>query len=367
MAPSMKTEGTIFGPGWPSGGAKITIEADENGIRHTTPDDLHGLHSLRAWSAVRLRTGGWDGRQLQLEWGEGDALCAIHITDAAAVPALKALARGRATTAKPAADQRTRRWSVALILITLGLPLALLAGLVLGHERITDWALTWISPEQEAKLGAVLFDQYRSQLKLVDGPPAQMVREIGARLTAGSAYPYQFHVAEDKTVNAFAMPGGVIVMHTGLMQLAENAEEVAGVLAHEVQHVEKRHSLKGMAKSLGLTAMLQLLVGDLGGLASLGGDLLQLKFSRDHEAEADREGVKALVAARIRPSGMRDFFGRMAGQEGMSLDFLSTHPASSTRSAELDKGLQALPAETTAFAPLPYDYAAVKAALTANR
>jgi Zn-dependent protease with chaperone function len=360
MTPGVKTEASIFGPGWPSGGAKLTIEAGESGIRHTTPD---GLHDLRAWSAVRLRAGGWDGRQLQIEWGEGDSLCSLHITDAAAVPVLKALARGRSAPAKPVGDARTRRWSVALIFLLLGLPVLLLAGLVLGHERIAGWAVTWVSPAQEAKLGEVIFDQYRSQLKLVDGPPAQMVREIGARLTAGSAYPYQFHVAEDRSVNAFAMPGGVIVVHTGLMQLAESAEEVAGVLAHEVQHVELRHSLKGMAKSLGLTALMQLLVGDLGGLASMGGELLQLKFSRDHEAEADREGVKALLAARIRPSGMRDFFGRMAGQEGMRLDFLSTHPASTSRSAELDKLLQALPAEAATFAPLPYDYAAVKAAL----
>ena len=70
-----------------------------------------------------------------------------------------------------------------------------------------------------------------------------MVNEIGAKLTQGSVYRYQFHVAVDKSVNAYAMPGGYIVVHTGLLALADNADEVAGVLAHEVSHVEKRHKI----------------------------------------------------------------------------------------------------------------------------
>ena len=81
-----------------------------------------------------------------------------------------------------------------------------------------------------------------------------------------------------------------MVVHTGLIQLAESPEELAGVLAHEVQHVEQRHSLLAMAQSLGLAGprwacitVLSLLVGDTSGLASLGGDLLKLKFSRNHE------------------------------------------------------------------------------------
>ena len=135
------------------------------------------------------------------------------------------------------------------------------------------------------------------------------------------------------------------------------------MLAHEVQHVELRHSLKGMAKSLGLSALLQLFLGDLGSVASLGGDLLQLKFSRDHEAEADREGLKALVQAQIRPQGMRDFFGRMAEQEKLNLGFLSTHPSSAARMAELDRQLKSLPPDALQVPVLAIDFAAIKAGL----
>ena len=75
--------------------------------------------------------------------------------------------------------------------------------------------------------------------------------------------PLNITLLNSREVNAFALPGGIVVVHTGLIQLAQTPEELAGVLAHEVQHVELRHSLKGMAKSLGLSALLQLFLGDL--------------------------------------------------------------------------------------------------------
>ena len=103
--------------------------------------------------------------------------------------------------------------------------------------------------------------------------------------------------------------------------------------------------------------------GDLGGLVSLGQDLIGLKFSRQHESEADAEGLKALVAAGIAAAGMRDFFRKMGEKESLNLGWLSSHPASEDRFAALDRALQALPAAALQAAPLAYDYAAIKAAL----
>lgn len=357
----MKTEGQIFGPGRPAGGARVALEASAAGLRIAASD---GMQTLRPWSGMQMRVGGWDGKQLQLEWQEEGATVSLTVGDAAAVKAIQAYAKGKAVAGAPTGDRRGRRLGLALIFLSVGLPLLLLFGLVAGHERLAEWAVTWVTPEQEMKFGEAAFTRYRMGLKLQDeGPAALMVRDIGTRLTRGSAYRYQFHVAEEKAVNAFALPGGIVVVHTGLIQLAQTPEELAGVLAHEVQHVELRHSLKGMAKSLGLSALLQLFLGDLGSVASLGGDLLQLKFSRDHEAEADREGLKALLQAQIRPQGMRDFFGRMAEQEKLNLGFLSTHPSSAARMAELDRQLQALPPAALQAPALAIDFAAIKAAL----
>ena len=360
----MRLKAQVFGPGFPSAGALLEFEADDKGIRLATADINDGAPR---WSAIELRKSGWDGKQLRLEWKGRAGLYSLLPAEANAGEVLRKLSAGRAQAVATRPDVATRAWVHTLLWGSLVLPLLLIGVVAWQHERIAAWAVGQISVEQEAKLGELLFAQHKLQLKLVEGPAQEMVREIGGRLTSGARHKYRFFVAEDRSVNAFAMPGGYVVMHTGLMQLAETPEEVAGVLAHEVQHVEQRHSLRGMAQSLGLYAALTLLAGDLSGIASLGSDLLKLKFSRDHETEADREGLKTLVAAKINPTGMRDFFGRMAAQSKLDLGILSTHPASSERMADLDQRIKELPEDAKAApslaAALGIDYAAIKASL----
>ena len=364
----MRAKAQIFGPGFPSTGASVEFEATDAGLRLQTQDLNDG--SPR-WSAIELSKTGWDGTQLRLEWKGSAGAYSLMSGDAQLAAAILILAAGKSElrTARP--DSATRAWSTALIWISVVLPLLVLGGIVWQHQRIAAWAVEQISVEQETKLGEIIFSQHKAGLKLVEGESLTMVREIGEKLTKDSLYKFQFFVTEDKSVNAFAMPGGFVVMHTGLLQLAATPEEVAGVLAHEVQHVEQRHSLRSIAQSLGLklglTAALSLLIGDMSGLASLGGDLLQLKFSRDHETEADREGLRVLVAAKINPAGMRDFFGKMAAQSKLDLGFLSTHPSSDERMADIDRLIKALPIDARQAPPLPYDYAAIKASLAQRK
>lgn len=358
MSQPLRAKAQIYGPGFPSAGAQIDFEANATGLRVQTADINDGAPR---WSAVDLAKGGWDGTQLRMEWKGVAGTYSLATGDAQVIAAIRRLASGKSElrTSKP--DGATRAWTHGLIWASLVLPLLLVVALVWQHQRIAAWAVDLVSVEQEAKLGEIIFSQHEAGLKLVEGEALSMVRDIGGKLTRDSRHKFQFFVADDKSVNAFAMPGGYVVVHTGLLQLADNAEEVAGVLAHEVQHVEQRHSLRGIAQSLGLSAALGLLLGDLGGLASLGGDLLKLKFSRDHETEADREGLKALVAAKINPAGMRDFFGKMAAQSKLDLGFLSTHPASEERMADMDRMIKALPEDALKAPPLAFDYAAIKA------
>lgn len=357
--------GQAFGPGFATTGAKIEFDASDYGIRLVTAEFDDGNPP---WTEVALHRTGWDGAQVRLEWQGKAGRYALMLPDAAVVAAVHALLparapKGGATLKAARTDGATRAWSHAMIWLLFVLPVLAVLALIWQHDRIAGWAVAQIPIEQERKLGQFVFAQQKAKLKLVEGKPAEMVREIGAKLTRGSLYKYEFHVADDKVVNTYAMPGGFVVMHSGLLALASSAEEVAGVLAHEVMHVEKRHSLKGMAKSLGIAASISLVFGDLGGLASLGGDLIGLKFSRDHETEADREGLKALVAAGLGPQGMATFFRKMAAQEKLDLGFLSTHPPSEERFAEIDAALKALPEAARNVPALPYDYQAVRALL----
>ena len=358
-----RLSGQAFGPGFATTGGKTEFDLSDYGLRLVTPDDFDGAPP---WSDITLTRGGWDGSQLSLGWSGRAGRYTLTLTHKEAISAVTALAKhakGVAPVKRTKADGATRVWVHALLWLTFVLPAAVLVAVLWQHDRIAAWAVSHIPPEQERKLGEMVFAQQKAKLKLVEGKPLDMVREIGAKLTNGSPYQYEFYVADDKVVNAYAMPGGFVVMHSGLLNLAGSAEEVAGVLAHEVMHVEKRHSLKAMAKSLGLMATVSLVLGDLGGLASLGSDLLGLKFSRDHETEADREGLKSLVGAGLRPDGMATFFRKMAAQEKLDLGFLSTHPGSEERFAAIDAAIKALPETARNAPPMPLDYAAIKALL----
>ena len=352
--------GTAFGPGFSTAGSAVEFDITDYGLNLVTAESFDGTPP---WSEVSLTRQGFNAAQLLLEWPGKSGRYAISVTDAAAIQRITA-ARGPAAPVRPArADAATRAWVHGVVWATLVLPALLFAALLWQHDRIAGWAVARVPVAEERRLGEIFFERTKSRLKLVEGPATQMVREIGGRLTQGSAYTYEFYVAQDKSVNAFAMPGGFVVVHSGLLALASTPEEVAGVLAHEVRHVESRHSLRALVKSAGLSLTLSLIFGDTGGLVGLADHLLDLKFSRDHETQADRDGLAALVRANIRPQGMRDFFRKMSAQEKLDLGWLSSHPASAERFERMDAALTQLPAAALQAAPLAYDYAAIKAGL----
>ena len=188
-------------------------------------------------------------------------------------------------------------------------------------------------------------------------------------------YRFHFHIAEDECINAFALPGGPVVIHSGLVLRADAAEEVVGVLAHEIAHVTRRHTLRQVVSTLGLFTLVQALFGDLTGVAAVltegGAELLTLGFSRDFEREADDEGWRYLVAAGIDPRGMIGFFEKLRQEkeqrDGLGgapayLGFLSTHPTTPERIARLTRKLEGIPAGTR-FQPMDVDFRAFQEAL----
>ena len=141
-------------------------------------------------------------------------------------------------------------------------------------------------------------------------------------------------IDNDEVLNAFCVPGGKMYFYTGIIKYLENEAQFAGVMAHEMAHADKRHSTNTMTKSYGFTVLLNALLGDdpsvLAGIAAdLALGLGELKFSRDHEYEADEFAVKYTNDASGEndyfPKGIADFFIKM-GTQTTSLEFLSTHP-----------------------------------------
>ncbi len=184
-------------------------------------------------------------------------------------------------------------------------------------------------------------------------------------------YDLKIYIWPGNTVNALALPGGPIVVFQGLLNQAESPEELAGVIAHEIQHVLLRHSTRGILRNLAQNMFLTLLIGDVNavmeGMASLAGELETLGLSRDMEAEADRKGMELILAANIDPHGMIRIFEKLTQEESSQeggirektvteekgiefFSYFSTHPSSQNRLTKLEKQMK--PYENRTWRPL---------------
>lgn len=211
----------------------------------------------------------------------------------------------------------------------------------------------------DEKIGTMAFNSMEVGRKLeANHPASQLVQQIVDKLKPHAKLPdmkFKVAVVEGTEVNAFALPGGQIVVYTGLIKEAKSAEQIAGVLAHEMAHATLRHGVERVGQSLGVVAAIQLLVGDVGGLLALGAQVAQTSiltsYSRTAETEADLEGVRMLHAAGIDPQAMADFFAMLKEKMGDLPDavaWISTHPQHETRVENIQKHQKTLP-------PVPYE------------
>lgn len=162
---------------------------------------------------------------------------------------------------------------------------------------------------------------------------------------AGWRHDLHVHIANISIANAFALPGGHIVVFRGLIDRADTGDEVAGVLAHEIGHVVHRHAMQQVLRELGLSLFGQLLTGGATGnvntsMIGYGTTVWQLSYSRDAESDADAFAVQVLRKAGLRNDGLKQFFESLDDDDDdedrpSSLQWLSTHPATADRIAAM--------------------------------
>jgi predicted Zn-dependent protease len=176
---------------------------------------------------------------------------------------------------------------------------------------------------------------------------------------------FQVRVVDDPQPNAFALPGGQMVVYTGLLELARSADQVAGVLAHEMAHATLRHGLMRIGQSMGVIAAVQLLMGDAAGLVALGAQLAQqsvlTSYSRVAEREADLEGARMLHEAGIDPEAMSEFFLLIHQERGDTPKiptWISTHPGDEDRAESIRRFKATLPPKT--YKPMEVDYESIR-------
>jgi beta-barrel assembly-enhancing protease len=234
--------------------------------------------------------------------------------------------------------------------------------LALGVAVALGISACGVSQQQEVELGQQESAQIQQQLPLVqDAVINQYVSSLGNQIaskTSRADLQWQFYVVNTDVVNAFALPGGIVYVNRGVLERADRMDELAGVMAHEIEHVVRRHSVKQMEQMQGanvgvaLACSLTNVCNNQAAAAAInvGGTAIFAKFSRTDEVQADEGGFHNVINAGINPEGMLSFFQKLlaeeqqSGSSGAASSWFSDHPGTQDRIQDIQNMLSQVPA-----------------------
>jgi predicted Zn-dependent protease len=203
-----------------------------------------------------------------------------------------------------------------------------------------------VGKDTEMKVGEVVVESLRkTEEEIVNDSVVDAINGIKERICkANNIDPTKIEIMVFKSqeVNAFALPGNKMVIYTGLIEYSTNAEELAGVMSHEIAHMEAGHVMKKLGKEVGLSLLLTIAGGDASpnALKQLIKLITSSAFDRDQESEADSKAVSYMSKAGIDPEHLATFLIRISSKstnETLSLEWFSTHPESKKRAAQIFK------------------------------
>ncbi|GEO03176.1 hypothetical protein AAE02nite_08400 [Adhaeribacter aerolatus] len=201
---------------------------------------------------------------------------------------------------------------------------------------VADFAARQIPPAYEHKLGKTLATQIIAEDQ--DSARTANLRGFARQLNLPAPYPLTFTVIRNAEPNAFAIPGGNIAVHEGMFNLIQSPEELAALLGHEYGHIKLRHSLRSLFRSLSGYIFISVIIGDVSAITAVlienANALKSLEYSRNFENEADLLGLQVMEAHQLNPEGMVQLFRHLqehSKARGQDLEFISTHPALSSR------------------------------------
>ncbi len=256
-----------------------------------------------------------------------------------------------------------------IFFIALLIPLTVYSQKKPAKQTMVKVQKTSLSREQEMQLGKEAAAQVEREMDVVKSQEVETwLNQIGQQLAKtpqANAYPYYFKLINEDSINAFALPGGPMFVHTGLIKAADNEGEVAGVLAHEMSHVALRHGAAQMSKQQTWGSIFGA-IGALGGAlgnggqctlwcqavqmgAGLGGNSMLMKFSRGYERDSDLNGARMMAAAGYNPIELGNFFQKLEAKQGTAGQpkgleaWFSSHPSPGNRVTYVSEDIQFYP------------------------
>ena len=314
-------------------------------IRPTGIQIISGSGSQLSWEFedVRQTQGKYIGEEVRFERGNG--ICeTLVISDATILTNLHQIAPDQVTHFHNPARRR-QRLVLTIIAGIVSIPLLWAA---------SNWGIPWVSGpvttlipiEWEEELGHFMAtkiappDKHCTDTEVVNS--LQTIVSTLSESVEPNPYTFHLHVVDSPTVNALAAPGGHILVFRGLLESTQTEKEMAGVLAHEMQHILNRHSLRLMVQQISMGFVVGALSGDVSGIMTFGlqaAHVLQtLSYTRDIEELADEQGMQLLLQAGIDPQGMLSFFQTMNANSVKPSkatqhisQYLNTHPPNDER------------------------------------
>ena len=304
----------------------------------------NGTRAYWAYGQITQTQGAYENEPVRLErLSRGQQIPeALVIEDRAFLQALAEVSKGHSRQFAAATHRRSR-----LILAAIGSVAVLALLIVWGIPALAEFITPFIPVSWEVALGqSVVSELAPAASRCTSSKLQNSIDTIVGRLAVnGSSQVYQFHVTvmDSPIFNAYAAPGGYIVIHRPLLQATNTPDELAGVLAHEMQHILQRHTTKALVRDLSLGLLVGAAFGDVSGVGAFGvqaaSTLASLHYSRETEEQADQAGMALVHAAHIDPQGMVAFFTTLknhaAGVKPPA--YLSTHPDSDARITALKK------------------------------
>ena len=344
--------GGVFSAAIDGGRAGAEVDLSQTGIIALTPE---GQRFDLAYGNCQIEIGGNSGRMVFCR--NADRSLTIFCEDRSFPNALSTASfgllddqLGAQQTERRQLNRRGRR--IAILCLLIGL--LLIVGGYFGVQFAIRAAIHALPVEVDQEIGEQVFKAMELEgPDLQDPVVAGAMQVIVDRLAPHAALEgleFEVHVVDSPTEDSFCLPGGVIVVYSGLILSVDNAEQFAGVVVHEMAHATLRHGLDRMGQTLGMAAALRVLLGDVHDFVLAEGELFQnstiISYSRKQEAEADAEGVRMLYAADLDPMVLESFFEKAHKNHGDLPDgfaWLDTHPQLLDRMAAFKKQVSALP------------------------
>ncbi|WP_259013940.1 M48 family metallopeptidase [Emticicia fluvialis] len=305
------------------------------------------------WAITEIEFSAFMGKgKTMLQYGAFPHQHLEFPSDSPLAIALKAYLPG--LSGKPTKEVRQYEAFLKAALIMAGVAAGLLLALYYWLlPVVVSFVVSKIPVSAEVAIGEKFYQGLMGNAR-VDKKATAALTGFAGCIDFETKYPLRFTVVENKDVNAFALPGGHVVVYSGIIDKLKTPEELAALLAHEVTHIKERHSLNALTRSMAGSVLLSFVFGDDGTLANLllskADEIHQLGFSRSMEKEADLKGLQLMANNHLDTQGMLRLMQRLQAQENENRSkgvpaYLSSHPLTEERITYITE--QPIPASQT--------------------